>query len=99
MKVAMVVLGSVGFSSSGRRSLHFGSSLILLLSSSYLSRPCWERKFESFMSLVGGRLSLSDSSSMVCHVPSLMTVKNSSRLKLIELLPLVGFGYFSLEER
>lgn len=99
MNVAMVVFGSVGLSSSGRRSLHFGSSLILLSSSSYLSRPCWERKFESFMSLVDDRLSLSDSSSMLCHVPSLMTVKNSSRLMLIELLSLVGLGYFSVEER
>ena len=84
MNVAMVVFGSVG-SSSGRRSLHFGSSLILWFSSSYLSRPCWARKFESFMSLVDGMLSFVDSSSMLCHVPSLMTVKNSSRLMLVEL--------------
>jgi len=98
MKVAMVVFGSVG-SSSGRRSLHFGSSLILWFSSSYLSRPCWERKFESLTSLSGGRLSLSDSSSMLCHVPSFMTVKNSSRLMLVKLLSLVGLGYFSVEER
>ena len=94
----VVVFGSVG-SSCGSRSLHFGSSLILLLSSSYLSSPCCERKFEIFTSLVSDRSSLSDSSSMLCHVPSLMTVKNSSRLMLVELLSLACVGYLRLEER
>ena len=80
MNVAVVVLGSVVVSSSGRSSLHLGSSFILLSCCSYLSRPCWQRKFESLMSLVCGSWSFCDSSPMLCHVPSLISVKNSSTL-------------------
>lgn len=41
--VAIAALGSVGFSSSGSRSFHFGSSLILFSFSSYLAKPCSDR--------------------------------------------------------
>ena len=83
IKVAMVVFGSVGSSSSGRRSFHMDSIFILLVFSSYLRRPCLERRFDSSTSLLVWIPSWSDSSSMLCHAPSLMMVKNLSMLKVI----------------
>lgn len=73
--VAREVLGSVGFSSSGSRSFHLGSSRILFSFSSYLAKPCSERKRDSSTSLSCGRSSLFDSSSMLCHDPSLRMAK------------------------
>ena len=73
--VAKAVLGSVGCSSSGSKSFHLGSSLILFSFSSYLAKPCSERKRDSSISLSGGMLSLSDNSFMLCHDPSLRIAK------------------------
>jgi len=82
MKDANVVFGSVG-SSSWRRSFHEGSIFILWFFSSYLMMPCLDRRFESLVSLLVWRSSWSDSSSMLCHAPFLMAVKNSSMLKVL----------------
>lgn len=90
IRVAKVVLGSVSFSSSGNRSLHLGSSLILFSCSSYLAKPCSDKKRESSVSLSCGRFSLFDNSSILCHDPSLTTVKKFSRLNAIRLSVLVG---------
>ena len=60
------------------------------------------RNFESSVSLLVGIPSWSESSSMLCHAPSLMAVKNSSTPKVIVYIvgerlyfspvePLVGF--------
>ena len=98
-KVATVVLGSVGSSSWGRRSFHFGSSFILQLSSSYLSRPCLQRKLESSFSLLSGMSSSCVSSSMLCHVPSRMLVKNFSRLKAALTVIFGRLCYFSVDGR
>jgi len=81
MKVATVVFGSVSFSPSGRRSFHIGSIFILWFFSSYLIRLCSERSLKSSESLAVGIPRCSDSSSRLCHAPSLMAEKNLSMLK------------------
>lgn len=98
MRVARAVLGSIGFSSSGRRSFHFGSSLMLFSSSSYLARPCSERKRESSISLSCGMSSLFDSSFMLCHDPSFSIVKKFSSLIATQLTVMMRESYFSSEE-
>jgi len=82
MKVATVVFVS-GSSGSGRRSFHMGSIFILWVLSSYLRRPCSERNSENSVSLLVRSPSWSDSSSMLCHAPFLMIVKNLSMLTVI----------------
>ena len=89
MKVATVVFGSAG-SSSGRRSFHMGSIFILWVFSSYLMRPCSERSFDNFVSLLVWSPSWSDSSSMLCHAPFLMAVNNLSMLKVNRVLWIRG---------
>ena len=55
--------------------------MILRVSSSYLMRPLFDRNLESSSSLAVEMASWFESSSMLCHVPSLMVVKNVSMLK------------------
>jgi len=83
MNVAMVVLRSTDSSSLGRRSFHTGSILILSVLSSYLRRPCSERNFENSASLLVSTPSCCDISSMLCHDPFLIMVKNLSMAKVI----------------
>lgn len=84
--VATVVLGSDRSFGSGRRSFHMGSIFIRLALSSYLSRPCSDKNFENSVNLLAETPSCSDSSSILCHAPSLMTLKNFSIVTSIILL-------------
>lgn len=83
INVATMVFGSGGSSSSGRRSFHMGSIFILWVLSSYLRRPRSKRNFENSVSLLVWSPSWSDRSSMLCHAPSLMPVKNLSMLIVV----------------
>ena len=82
INVATVVFGLGGFSS-GRRSFQMGSIFILWVLFSYSRRPRSERNFDNSVSLLVGSPSWSDSSSMLCHFPSLMAVKNLSMLIVV----------------
>ena len=98
--VATVFFGSFGSSLVERRSFHMSLILILWVLSSYWRRSWSERYFESSVSLLGGSSSWSERSSMLCHDPSLMVVKNSSMLKArLPIIMLWVKPYFSVEER
>jgi hypothetical protein len=66
----------VGSVSVGRRFCHSGSTLTLLVFSSYVMMPCVDRNCANSVSLSVCTLIWSDRSVMLCHFPSLRVAKS-----------------------
>ena len=66
---------------SGRRFCHSGLTLILLVFSSYMMMPCFDRNSKNSVSLSFFTLNWSDNSFILCHFPSFMMAKIFSVVK------------------
>jgi hypothetical protein len=75
-----------GSSPIGSSDSHNGLSFIICLFSSYSIRLLLDKNFDSSISLINGMSSWVDSSFSLCHVPSLIAVKNVSMANLIVLI-------------